>query len=880
MARAARRGDGMRLILRMAVVLAAMLLPAVASAGYTLAPEPTWVRVDQAPDPGSVPPGADDTRYLLVVDQVNLTGRRPAWYRRVSYVVGAERGLAGAGRFSINYQPDYQSVALHAVQVWRDGVVHERRDAVQVQELRREDDLESGILDGLHTLDVTIPDLKVGDRIDYSYSIEGTNPVFGDAWYDYYTATYSDPVGLRRVRAIHPADTPLYWKVTRDAFEVDSGALGTDARFVDISARDVPRTRAEEGEPSGYDSFGRIELGTADAWSDIVAWALPLYPAGFTDRAVADALVRELRLDDADKLAVMQRAIAFVQGQIRYTALDMGENSHAPYRPETTIARRFGDCKDKTQLLIALLHEAGIRAEPVLVNTGAGARIAERLPSAYAFDHVVARALVDGKTYWIDATRNRETGPLASRSPLPFGLGLPVCADCRQLVQIPYPMPAEPEVVVGERIDLQDRPDGYSADFVVVTDYRGARGRNLRNSFADEGDAEFGRRYLAYMRGYYDGIDSKGDPSIEPLEADNAYRTRERYELGWKTDEGSVFGIILFQLLDYLPKLDDGARKAPVAIGGPRLASHSVRTSYDKGWTIESEHHEVSNDYFSFRRDVSVEDGMLVIDAQWRRTADEVAAADVADVARDLEKVRDLLQYNVDLGGAAFPPGMFAPKAWLWPLLALSLVPILLVAAWLLRDRNAMAGMLFMPRRTMARLLASPPPSGRMWLLIVVAAVMEAIFTRVPPFTDKGLGMAAGVALGAGGMLALRTVIYTAIFGWALRALRVRADFDPLLASTAWAWGPPTVLFIALSLVAVGGDVSLLRDGEPAMEAVFRTVAAGLLVVVGSIWALVAMANAHAVAAGTSRGRVVGAWGIMLLAALLIVGSIALLARP
>src|SRR5690606_31794702 len=74
-----------RLLLRVAVAVAAMLLPAVALAGYTLAPEPTWIRVDQAPDPGSVPAGADATRYLLVVDQVNLTGPRPAWYRRVGY---------------------------------------------------------------------------------------------------------------------------------------------------------------------------------------------------------------------------------------------------------------------------------------------------------------------------------------------------------------------------------------------------------------------------------------------------------------------------------------------------------------------------------------------------------------------------------------------------------------------------------------------------------------------------------------------------------------------------------------------------------------------------------------------------------------------------
>src|SRR5690606_21203083 len=112
-----------------------------------------------------------------------------------------------------------------------------------------------------------------------------------------------DPVGLRRVRVVYPAGKPLHWKVTRDDFQVRTGVLDGGARFVDISAREVPRVRTDSDTPPGYDAYGRIELSSADHWSDIVQWALTLYPVAFEDRATAGALARELGLHDPDKLA-------------------------------------------------------------------------------------------------------------------------------------------------------------------------------------------------------------------------------------------------------------------------------------------------------------------------------------------------------------------------------------------------------------------------------------------------------------------------------------------------------------------------------------------------------------------------------------------------
>jgi hypothetical protein len=656
-----------------ATLLMACLLcagPASAADPYTLAPTPAWVDVAPIPEAADAAPTSDGTRYLLLDDQVDTTQAQPTWYRRFATRMDGPRALADGGQVSIGYQPDYQRVVLHALDVWRDGVrIDHRRDA-RVQVLRREEELDSGIFDGEHTLSITIPDVRVGDIVDVGFSLVGDNPVFGHAYYDSYTARFGTALGYRRVRARFDAAMPLHARAPSRDYVRSEGETGGH-RYVAFVARRLPRVHLEDDAPSSFDPFGRIELSTADTWSDIVAWALPMYRPHFKDRGLAGRLVRELRLDDTDKRAAMLRAIAFVEGQIRYTALDMGKNSHEPNAPETVVARRFGDCKDKSLLLSALLAEAGIRAEPVLVDTEGRKSLADRQPSATAFDHVVVRAHFGDDVVWIDPTRDLETDALADRTPLPFELGLPICAGCDALVSIPQPLPRRPVVDVGQRITLHQGDRGYRADFVVVSDYRNEKADEVRDDFSDGGE-DPGKRYLTYMRRFYGGLRSAATPSLRERAASaGTVRTTERYALHWPASEGSDFAIVLFQLVDWLPDLDLDARTMPLALDGPRSGRQVVRTHLDGGWDIPAREDKVENAYFSFHRTVRVVGDSLEIIGEWQRRASEVAPADYARVRDDVDRIRGLMQYDVDIGPETQADAPADTLPWRWIALCL-----------------------------------------------------------------------------------------------------------------------------------------------------------------------------------------------------------------
>ena len=61
-------------------------------------------------------------------------------------------------------------------------------------------------------------------------------------------------------------------------------------------------------------------------------------------------------------------ALEFVQSEIRYFSVSLGENSHRPASPDIVLKRRYGDCKDKSLLLMTLLDELKIPSKVVLLT--------------------------------------------------------------------------------------------------------------------------------------------------------------------------------------------------------------------------------------------------------------------------------------------------------------------------------------------------------------------------------------------------------------------------------------------------------------------------------------------------------------------------------
>lgn len=95
----------------------------------------------------------------------------------------------------------------------------------------------------------------------------------------------------------------------------------------------------------------------------------------------------------------------FVSSEIRYVAIELGQGAYQPYAASEVFRYKYGDCKDKTTLLVAMLRHIGVNAYQALINPYPGKMIDLDIPSIAQFSHVIAAIpLEDGSYIWLDPT--------------------------------------------------------------------------------------------------------------------------------------------------------------------------------------------------------------------------------------------------------------------------------------------------------------------------------------------------------------------------------------------------------------------------------------------------------------------------------------------
>lgn len=156
-------------------------------------------------------------------------------------------------------------------------------------------------------------------------------------------------------------------------------------------------------------------LGTSDApalpdvawtnfhsWQEVGAWYRSLEGARIEPdddiRAKVATLIAGKSTPDEKARAIY----AFVSSQVRYIGVAFGIGRFQPHLASDVLNNQYGDCKDKSTLLISMLAAAGIPADPVLI--GAGITFNPDVPSPGSFNHAITLARVDGQPVWLDAT--------------------------------------------------------------------------------------------------------------------------------------------------------------------------------------------------------------------------------------------------------------------------------------------------------------------------------------------------------------------------------------------------------------------------------------------------------------------------------------------
>ncbi len=231
--------------------------------------------------------------------------------------------------------------------------------------------------------------------------------------------------------------------------------------------------------------------GTDNQWRALGQWFTTL-EAGRTDPSPEiTARVQTLIAGAPDFYAKLVRITDSIQKDIRYFIVERGIGGHQANHAADIFRNRYGDCKDKTTLLISMLQVAGIRAYYLPVDSRRGF-VDPDDPSMFG-DHMITAieippdvqdprlmAIVkgkDGKRYLIFDPTDERTPVGNLRSVLQGSYGTLAAGAASQIIPLPV---LAPEANGTERKgQFTLAPDGGLTGLVDTT-HTGPEGAELR----------------------------------------------------------------------------------------------------------------------------------------------------------------------------------------------------------------------------------------------------------------------------------------------------------------------------------------------------------------------------------------------------------------
>ena len=164
--------------------------------------------------------------YRVIDEQTRLLGKSETNYLHVVRVIDEAAGLEGAAHIEIDFDPSYQKSTLHHLELVREGQ-RSSRLGKRYPLLRRETQLEKQMYDGRQTLSIVVDDVRVGDEIDYDYSLAGSNPVFGGKFVrTLWMRNVRGPEALHQVRLLAPLARDIHYRNPDKAMRVTTRMLG------------------------------------------------------------------------------------------------------------------------------------------------------------------------------------------------------------------------------------------------------------------------------------------------------------------------------------------------------------------------------------------------------------------------------------------------------------------------------------------------------------------------------------------------------------------------------------------------------------------------------------------------------------------------------
>lgn len=623
-----------------------------AAKGYRTGPLPTWV-VEPPVQPVALaraPSGGAARRDLLIDAQVNFTLVKTQFFYRRRAVADDASTLGDVSQPTITFNPAFQSVVIHGVSVQREGRRLDRLRDARIELMRREQRLEQQVIDGTETLLVVLTDVRVGEPVELSYTVEGVNPIYEGRISTTMGVGGDAPVETLHLRIVAPADRPLQVRGLATDVVPERSVEGRQ-QVLRVLRTQVPAVTAEQGTPPWFKVYPALQVTDFASWAEVDAWARRLFATADTTATPAVAArIDAFRKSGLAGEALVSEVLRFVQDEVRYFSASLGESSHRPKPAERTLTELLGDCKDKVVLLNALLSGLGFDVRPALVSTARNRGLVNYLPAQDQFDHVVTRLELDGRGYYLDATLQGQGMSLASRGHLAYGKAL-VVGGSGELQDAAPPAQALNAMEYEQRWDLSDPRAPVRVETVVRA--VGLQAEQWRAGVA-RGGVERVSEALAGLRARVTpGLRTREAPRVVDDRQANRFELRQSFEHpgpGAYANGAIELEVAAIEMVDWLSGPPEAQRRSPFLFDVPQVVQARIEVLAPRALGFRPPAPvEVNDRHFRFSSRLEPAGSAIVMSVRMERRSDEVLPGDLPRFRESLVRARQQLSAQLKL---------------------------------------------------------------------------------------------------------------------------------------------------------------------------------------------------------------------------------------
>jgi len=582
--------------------------------------------------------------YEVIDYQVHIE-EKTVFSRQVKEILNTD-GVSEAGQIYVSFSPDYQKLIFHEVQIIRQGKIFNRLDLGKFKVVANETDLSRFLYNGTYAAYMILDDLREGDKLLISYSLKGFNPVGGNKFADDYYFQGTEPIALNHVSYIASKDRPLRIKTFNGQGKADKKDLGHNLVSYSWEEVNLPVIHSENFEPYWYFDHKYVQITDYQTWQEVADWAGEINPVVTSNLS---GILRN-KIDEfwskskGDVYKYLGLVTHFVQNEIRYMGVEVGEYSHRSNDPNKVVQQRYGDCKDKSMLLATFLKAKQIDCDLVLVNSYNRYKLNDYLPTPWVFNHMVVRATIKDRSQFIDPTFSNQGGDIRDLY-FPFYGNALVIQPKTHIENTPMDVAGKTKV-----LEQYKWLDDNRAQLTVRSVYTGYQADNNRSLFNSMSKTALEKNYLEYYTKLYPEIKRLDTIKIRDDVQNNQIVVIETYEISKfaKVEEATKKRYLTFfasDMFNQIPTINS-SRTAPVSLSFPYTGEYEVQLISEKDKDIPNTPFFLDRDSYTLGKSIKVVGDTLKMNFQMTIHQPTVAVGKIPEFLEDFGNTEELFSYS------------------------------------------------------------------------------------------------------------------------------------------------------------------------------------------------------------------------------------------